>query len=376
MTRAAILSAFNPEAFKGGIETFILNLSALLSERNIQVDTHFMSPTPSLKIEPFPLKTLKTRVPEFLLNCFMLGRAFSKIEKEYDFVISNNFYGLGYFSPRVKGFNIYHSTHAAYADALKGKLQEKDYRDLRYFYGYLGDWLSGRGKVKIAVSEAVRNELGRYYKYKEVQVVNHGIDTAFFRKMEKPSSLREKWRLPGDSFIGIFVGRWEIGKGIDIMEEVIRLHHDIFWILVIGPSECPLPETNRVRVIRNTDRADMRELYSLSDFMILPSYYEGFGLAIIEAMSCELPVICPQVGVAGDLPVRSTLQSLLIPSCPPKELHEEISHRIAFLKKNMSERAAIGTAGRSIIQKDYTLESWKRRMASALGLAPERRSGE
>jgi len=368
MTRAAILSAFNPEAFKGGIETFILNLSALLAERNIQVDTHFMSPTPSLKIEPFPLKTLKNRVPEFLLNCFMLGRAFSKIEKEYDFVISNNFYGLGYFSPRVKGFNIYHSTHAAYADALKGKLQEKDYRDLRYFYGYLGDWLSGRGKVKIAVSEAVRNELSRYYKYKEVQVVNHGIDTAFFRRMEEPSSLREKWRIPRDSFIGIFVGRWEIGKGIDIMEELIRLHHDIFWILVIGPSECLLPETDRVRVIRNTDKEDMRELYSLSDFMILPSYYEGFGLAIIEAMSCELPVICPEVGVARNLLRFDPMRKLILPLSGKTEMLREIKQRISLLLKT-EDREVITALGRSIIEKDYPLDVWKRKMLTALGLA-------
>jgi hypothetical protein len=127
MTRAAIINVFNPETYKGGIETFILTLKALLEEHNISVDIHSLSPEPSIPVKPFPIKSFNKIIPEFLLNCFMLGRAFSKIEKDYDIVISNNFYGLGYFSPKVKSFNIYHSVHAAYADALKGKISGSDY---------------------------------------------------------------------------------------------------------------------------------------------------------------------------------------------------------------------------------------------------------
>jgi glycosyltransferase involved in cell wall biosynthesis len=367
MTRAAILNAFDPETYKGGIETFILTLRDFLVERNFQVDIHCMSPSPTLKIDPFPIRPLIHKVPEFLLNCFMMGRAFSKIEKEYDLVISNNFYGLGYFAPKVKGFTIYHSTHAAYADALRSRLPEKDYRNLKYGYGYLGDWLSGRGKMKIAVSKTVRNELVRYYHFRKVDVVNHGIDTAFFRKMEGTSFLRKKWGIPPDSFVGIFVGRWEIGKGTDIMEEIITRDPGIVWIFVTGPSDCPLTESATLRVVRNTARGEMRELYSLSDFLLLPSYYEGFGLAIIEAMACELPVICTEVGVAKDLLEFDALRRFILPSLDKKEMVKEISHRIALLR-NGTESKELVTIGRSIVEGNYHLDIWKRRMAAALGL--------
>jgi len=367
VTRAAIINAFDPNIYKGGIETFLLNLKELLLQHNIHVDLHYFMPEPTLKVNPFPVTSLSKKFPEFLLNCFMLGRAFSQIEKEYDLVITNNFYGLGYFAPKVKSFNIYHSVHAAYADALKGKISDSDYRDLKYFFGHLGDRMGGRHKMKIAVSEKVKEELQKYYGFKKIAVVNHGIDTNFFKKIEETNPLRQKWNIPSDALVGIFVGRWEIGKGTGILEEVIRLHPDVRWLLAIGPSECPLSGDN-IRIIKDAERETLRDLYSLSDFMLLPSYYEGFGLAIIEAMACELPVICTEVGVARDLIGVDALRPLILPNLDKTGVVREISDRISFLKKGMFDRNVIAAAGRSIIEKDYSLDIWKKKIAAALGL--------
>jgi glycosyltransferase involved in cell wall biosynthesis len=368
MLRTAILNAFNPETYKGGIETFILNLKALLEEHNISVDIHSISPKPTLPVKPFPVKSLSKIIPEFLLNCFMLGRAFSKIEKDYDIVISNNFYGLGYFSPGIKSFNIYHSVHAGYAEALKGKISDSDYRDLKYFYGHIGDRMSGRGKGKIAVTLSVKEELHRYYGFNKIAVVNHGIDITLFKKIEETIFLRKKWDVPVDAFVGIFVGRWEIGKGTDIMEEVIQLHHNIIWLLAIGPSDCPLEKYSNIRVIKNADKEALRELYSLSDFMLLPSYYEGFGLTIIEAMSCNLPVICTEVGVAKHLCQFSPLRRLIIPACGKQELIKQINERISFLKGDPEEKKEIANTGRFVTEKYYSSDVWKGNMVAALGL--------
>lgn len=367
MKRAAILTAFDPDVCKGGIETFIQNLKSLLTERNINVDTHFIYPEPTLLVKPFPLRSLGKRIPEILLNCFMLGRAFSKIEKDYDLVISNNFYGLGYFAPKVKSFNVYHSTHAGYADALRGKIPDSDYRDLKYFYGHIGDRMSGRYKVKIAVSPAVGEELKRCYNFGKVSVVNHGIDTTFFKKIEATAPLRKKWDIPSSALVGIFVGRWEIGKGTDILEEVIKLHPDVIWLLAVGPSECPLAVHN-TRVIKDADRESLKELYSLSDFMLLPSYYEGFGLAIVEAMACKLPVICTEVGVAKGLMELDAFRRLIIPSLEKIEMVREIDARVIFLRDNIHEKATVGNLGRLTIEKDYSLDEWRRNISVMFGL--------
>lgn len=366
--RAAILTAFNPRSYKGGIETFLLNLKTLLEKNGFSVDFHYISPSPTLPLKPFPLKAAGKVIPEFLLNCFMLGRAFSKIEKNYDIVISNNFYGLGYYSPKVKSFNIYHSTHAGYADALKGKVSGTDYRNLKYLFGHLGDRLSGRGKSIIAVSKSVKDELERYYGFKDVSVVNHGIDADFYKKIEDVESLRCKWNIPAGAFTGIFAGRWETGKGIDIIEEAVKVHQDITWLLVVGNSECPLSGYNNVKVIKDAEEETLKELYSLSDFMLFPSYYEGFGLVVAEAMSCGLPVICTEVGLAKDLLRFSPLKRLIIPACGKQELIKQINERILFLKGNPCEKNGIAGTGRFVTEKDYSAGVWEEKMAAALGL--------
>jgi len=365
--RAAILTAFDPDVCKGGIETFIQNLKSLLTERNIKVDTHFIYPEPTLLVKPFPLRSLGKRIPEILLNCFMLGRAFSKIEKDYDLVISNNFYGLGYFAPKVKSFNVYHSTHAGYADALRGKIPDSDYRKLKYLFGYMGDSLSGRSKGKIAACQAVGDELRRYYKFRKVSVVHHSIDTAFFKKIDETARLKKKWNISPDDFVGIFVGRWEAGKGVDILSEIIRMNQDIIWILVTGPS-CPESAMNNVRVMNAPDNIILRELYSLSDFMLFPSYYEGFGFVMIEAMSCELPVICTQVGLIKDLLQFEALRKLTLPIRSKQEMIGEILDRITLLKKAGNKKKEIIILGRSVVEKEYSADIWKSKIAMALGL--------
>jgi glycosyltransferase involved in cell wall biosynthesis len=367
VTRAAIINAFDPETYKGGIETFIGNLKELLMQHMLIVDIHYLVPQPTLPVKPFPVTFLHNKIPKLILNCFMMGRAFSKIEKTYDLVITNNFYGLGYFAPRVRSFNIYHSSHAAYADALKGKISDLDYRDLKLYFGHIGDRMSGRKKNKIAVSQSVNEELRRYYGFNEITVVNHGIDTDFFRKIEETISLRQKWDIPSDAFVGIFVGRWETGKGTDILEEVIKIHHDVLWVLVIGDSECPLSSEN-IKIIKNADRESLRELYSLSDFMLFPSYYEGFGLVIIEAMACKLPVICTKVGVAKDLFRFDSLRELILPDCGSHGKIREIQNRISFLKNNSHKIKEISIMERAIIEESYTLDIWRKKMAVAFGL--------
>jgi glycosyltransferase involved in cell wall biosynthesis len=364
---AAILTGFHPDGYKGGIETFIVNLKALLNKYTIHVDIHSLIPEPTLPVKPFPVDFISNRVPDFLLRCYMLGKAFKHREKDYDLVISNNYYGLGYWNPTVKSCAIYHSTHAGYADALKGVVSARDYKELKYYYGHIGDRLAGRHKKKIAVSHSVKAELSYYYRFRDVDVVNHGVDTEFFTKIHEVTSLRKKWNIPADARVGLFVGRWEPGKGINILEEVIKKNRDLIWILAIGPSACPLQAEN-ARVIQDADPGTLRELYSLSDFLLFPSLYEGFGLVLIEAIACGLPVICTAVGVAKELQQFNTLSRFILSLANTSNLIQEINSCLSSLLHKPARRQALTTAGRSVVMEYYGLEQWEQRIALALGL--------
>jgi hypothetical protein len=46
-----------------------------------------------------------------------------------------------------------------------------------------------------------------------------------------------------------------------------------------------------VRVVGLIDHADMPALYSMAAALVFPSYYESFGIPLVEAMACGCPVI-------------------------------------------------------------------------------------
>jgi glycosyltransferase involved in cell wall biosynthesis len=94
----------------------------------------------------------------------------------------------------------------------------------------------------------------------------------------------------------------------------------------------------RIRDFTYVGDAELRELYERCEALIFPSFYEGFGLPVLEAMACATPVICSNRSsipeVAGDAAI------LLDPSD-----HVGMANAVRRLRAEPSFRERLVTAG-------------------------------
>lgn len=139
---------------------------------------------------------------------------------------------------------------------------------------------------------------------------------------------------PERKFINVlFMGRLEKAKGVyDLIEAanvVIGQASNIKFVL------CGGGETEEVgRRIANLgldQYFDIRgwvnnkeEYYSNSDIFVLPSYYEGFPMVLLEAASYRMPIIATSVGGIPEF-IEDGINGLLIPPGDIKTLAEKIT---------------------------------------------------
>lgn len=121
----------------------------------------------------------------------------------------------------------------------------------------------------------------------------------------------------------LFVGQWLPMKGIRYLTRAAThlLEANAGLQLVCAGtltgerqvrSEFPVGVQDRVRVVPRIDQAGLAQLYREADVFVFPSLYEGFSRAIVEAMASRLPIVCTQVGVAGDA-LRNEHSALIVP---------------------------------------------------------------
>jgi len=173
-----------------------------------------------------------------------------------------------------------------------------------YWYEYLGKkGFLGKYVEKItlklnskmiAVSEKIRKDIVKTLKDKEVTVIPNGID---FKEIQKIKPYREKSDV-------IYVGRLVRYKNVDFLIKSIKLLEkkipDIKCIIIgDGPERNYLEKlAEDLGITKNIEfigfAKDYNELISRiksSKVFVLPSTREGFGIVVIEANACGLPVV-------------------------------------------------------------------------------------
>jgi len=366
--RCAILTSFDPYAYKGGIETYTRQMLTVLQAQGVTVDIFHTEHVPETGE---PQSSVPFLHSPFLNSLYRVGRAFYRVDHQYDFAVAHAFFGFAYTPPRIPTFTIFHSTHAQYAEANRELFSPEWYFEVKHLFGLGAERLSTIGKKVIAVSDMVAHEAVTHYGATDVVTVLTGVDQTLFFPRPNKHELREQFGVPPDAFVGVFVARWDLDKAVDVLEQVMERTPEVFWLFVLGTgAQCPFHGRANTKIVENIERKEIAIILSCADFLFHPSRYEGFGLAVAEALACGLPVIAAPVGVVGSVLQQLPVQSLILPSYAMgrERVITAAIDCIHRLQQDSDLRQACAQAGPEIVSRSLNLPQWDHAFLTALGL--------
>lgn len=109
-------------------------------------------------------------------------------------------------------------------------------------------------------------------------------------------------------------------------------------------------ENNVVVKVDEFTVEDMPKAYALSDVMVLPSYSEGLGIVLLEAMSMKKPVVATDIVGVNEV-VRHNKTGLLVPIKSPKQLASSI--KLLYKDKKLKDRLVQNAY--AMIRKEFEL---------------------
>jgi glycosyltransferase involved in cell wall biosynthesis len=154
----------------------------------------------------------------------------------------------------------------------------------------------------------------------------------------------------------LFLGSWTARKGIrDLVAAFPKVLAAVpqARLLVAGahaPAEVVLQDfpahaRAAVDVAAPTTEAGLVALMQQSSVSVLPSYYEGFGMAFAESMAVGLPVVATPTGGMADW-IESEVNGILVPKRAPVALAEALTRLLA----DQDYRTRLGRAAREAVQ--------------------------
>jgi len=230
---------------------------------------------------------------------------------------------------------------------------------LKRFYAYvMFNRLVNRADALLSVSEFTKGEIVRRTgaSPEKIRVIHNGVDDSWF-------GLRKNKNPHPRPYI-LFVGNIKPHKNLARLLEAFsilkdRIPHDL---VLVGKKEgfitgdrrvLKMAESigDRVRFTGFVDDALLGQYYALTDLLVFPSIYEGFGLPPLEAMACGRPVA---VSNAASIPEVCGDAAVYFDPYSSKDIAEKISKvledeplRNGFIQKGL-ERARLFTWERCV----------------------------
>lgn len=230
------------------------------------------------------------------------------------------------------------------------------------------DAIWGHGILRDAtrVVAASRMEASQYKSIgvdeNKVEIVPFGIDLSEFDNLPERGKFRRKYSLDANQRIILYLGRIHKIKGLDLLAKAFAdLSKPLsnIKLVIVGPDDGYLPTLKKlVADLEISDKVlftgplygqEKLKAYVDADVYVLPSFYEDFGVTVLEACACGTAVIVTDR--CGTADVIDGQAGLVVPHD-----REQLQHALLHILRNDKLRLQFGEKGRLLVREKFTWE--------------------
>ena len=235
----------------------------------------------------------------------------------------------------------------------------------------------------VTVSYAMKDELvGLGFPKEKIQVSYNGVDPDKYNPStvtpDQVKKIRAMYDVKDDEEMILFIGRLVGVKGVDKL--IMALPHILqknpkAKLVIVGRGDLQEYLMNLVKATKMSDFVKFRfEFipeeerilhYAACDVAVFPSFYEPFGIVVLEAMAMERPVVVGAAGISG---MREIVVCCGDEQCgyhiDPNN-PSDIAWGINSVLENADKKKWLGKNGRKRVLNEFT---WDKIAAKTLGL--------
>jgi glycosyltransferase involved in cell wall biosynthesis len=192
--------------------------------------------------------------------------------------------------------------------------------------------------------EAKKSEM---FKNSEIYVIPYGVESDIFKPNENAKAELNLDQNKKYILFGAMASLKDKRKGSDLLIEALKkIKRDDVEVLVFGSQKIKLKIPQKVHFFGTVkDREKLATIYAAADVFVAPSRQDNLPNTVLEAMSCETPVVSFDIGGMPDMIAKSQRAKPFVIN----DLAKKIESTLVASRK-------LGKSAREIVLKKYTLE--------------------
>jgi len=173
-----------------------------------------------------------------------------------------------------------------------------------------------------------------------------GVDTEIFCPERATLDLRAVLGLPADTRVLVYAGRFAQEKNLPVLLQAFASLGHPYHLLMIGGEREARPMPNISLIPYRRDSIELAQWLASADALVHAGTKETFGLVILEAMACGLPVVAARAGAIPEL--VDTSAGMLAEPGSANSMAEAI---VALYERDV---AAVGRVARERVLRQFT----------------------